>query len=427
MSLTKRLSAFQPYVDRLPLPPSYDQWEGKGQRFGYLDCLSVGEESPIGFNLGKIIESTFQDVWEIRGQTQGFKINKNGNLIKTVGFIKSGTRYIQFIKNNKYATTLPVVVYSDKDQTLFFSDTGNDKNDGLQPHKPKKTLTTTNLICCLERGSKFTGRIKLKDNQTIRSWGSPHKASPLIQGFVSADKVKNVTVKDINVDARGKFRHPMAFTKVKNLNVFRCTVKNNEHHKNSAGLRLDNTSGTATVLFFKTVNIDGDGIYGVGVEHANISWAKLSSPTGRAADNIQFTHEGNDKLRCKNVKICHCLCLQDERSPSTKGAIVLEGVNQYLIEKNVVEGKYFGIGVSGGVGEIRNNVVRRGGLHNGQDTWGIGVTPDKKLTKVKILNNEIHGNKVIKHGILLRNIPKTQYVIRNNKIHKTRHKTTIKN
>jgi hypothetical protein len=422
------LHAFSTGGKRSDFPPG--NRVGVNQKYEHYDSMCVGVDTPDSTIIGAAALNLAADVTTISGDTAGLDINAAGELFVSDNTLltTAGERLITFTRGAD-SVTLPVNVYDDSSNVAFYANDGSDANDGRQPHKPKQTLVEAYTFATLrantfyKRGHSFDGSVAFESNSTYASWGDPMRANPLIvydstfgaavsKTFNSAIQARRLgddskgkttsgwTIKCLDVDGDSTATVPV-FIESTSLYAFtNCRIRDNNADPNASGMRLSDCTDGGHVRFVTTQNIDGDGIYGTKLTttttNHEFGWLELRNPSGSVADSLQMTHENNPSQVCSDIWVHDLIAEHEDSGVSVKGAVVIEGTTNWLVENSTVEGKYFGIAAAGDHGTVRNVSVTKGGLPvsnpNYNETWGIGIGADDVVHSLSFYDNTIVGN-----------------------------------
>jgi len=430
-------------TDKQSLPIPHTQWRGKDEDKGYLGTMCTGVNSPNGFVLGRIALSKIGDLLTLSGDSDGLSIVNSSTSADDIGKIvvsdnslltTAGTRLLTITRNNTETTTVPITIYDDNSDVCFYANDGDDNNDGRQPHKPRRTLVKAYDISIIrqktlyKRGDIFNGTICLTTGRAHGCYGDPMSSRPRVvydpnfsqqvstlynNGVtLTYDKVaqsrrrdddslhlriNNFTLSDITLDANSTAYRIISVPDCNNYNFIRFDVVNNADHWSSAGLRFFSPTDGGVVKFMRSKNVYGDGIYCTKLRTITkpheFAYCDIDTPLGSSADCIQVTDEGRVDRLNRDLWIHDCRLTYSSSSNTTKGAIATEGIDGYLIENNVIDGRYFGITLGGKNGTCRGNKLLKGGLNTGAKyfTWGIGIGTSEEVSNISIYNNSIVG------------------------------------
>ena len=409
--------------ETLVLPPPYTKRQGESEKYGYLDSMMVAVGAPNGFELGRIpileAENPANIRFSLSGDSAGLTIDATSGMISVVQgalITTPGTKDIIVTAqgvSKVTATTIRIRVVDSNSKIRFVdAQLGDDGNSGLLPHAPKKTLSAAgsgaSMTLALKRGTSFSGKIVLYPGTNVQSYGDPSLPRPVVVGnstyVVEPGKnatkgtyltnLTNISLQDL--DIRGGQRG-VYLNGGSNLRILRVRVSDNVQSAASSGMFVRNFTGDIAIRHCETENVYGDGIYMVRVNGTTapleIAYNNLGVPQRADADAIQFTNEGDTAVKGYNVWIHHNVLHQSINSSSGKGALALEGIEKWLIENNVVEGKYFGISAIGPRGVIRNNNIRDARMPTSssgyQNASGILVGGDVPSYQLQIYDNLI--------------------------------------
>ena len=153
-------------------------------------------------------------------------------------------------------------------------------------------------------------------------------------------------------------------------------------------------------------NTNGDCVYFTASSNVTVQNCNFELPNGGAADAIQGSNEGKYSPN-RNVKILNNTVYKGRYPNNYKGAIVLDGADDFEVSGNDVEGVFFGIGVQGRNGIVSNNIIRDVLLDTHRNSYGIGVS-GLDCQNVQVDGNEVSG---ANRGILVAWDGKTKWPV----------------
>lgn len=436
-ALTTHNAQFPTGNNGLDFPPDLNALNGELEKFGYYDCMYAGIDTPNGYEVGQVALAGTGAVWSISGATNGFAIDS------TTGMITISDNSQLTVAEDRVITVQRVIgpitdsvditihVVDDTTSVGFFSPTGDDANDGRQPHKPRQTLANSNDYntrrdkMLFLRGAVFEGTLPLRDDTLYVSFGNPLAASPTIrytdvtavtlglsydaciQTQRAGDDAKylgrsNAVIKDFILDGNNIADSLLVGTQVTNYEIKRIHLTNNAETSNSNGIVCRDNAGGGVVRFITTEDdeVFGDAVYmtkqkdNTALYEYGYMW--LGSPKSFQADNLQVSDENDATQRNYNVWVHNIHARNNVDGTSTKGAVVIQGTENYLFENSTIEGKYFGFGVSGHKATIRRINMVRGGLPytnpSYANTWGLGIgAAAESANRISLYDSNVVG------------------------------------
>jgi hypothetical protein len=397
-----------------------EAWTDQGEQFGYLGDMVVGVGAPTGWVLGRVPLSaapdpTTRQAWALSGEVQGLAIDATTGVITVAdgSALQPGTRTVT-VHLKPAKIRLPITVV-EEDSGWSFVDpvNGSDENSGHLPHLARRTGHVRASTLAFRRGTTFQGTIRVsKSIHSVRAYGDPSAPSPVIAGtgeytlepgrYANGKYFTNMevlTIQDLHLTGGTR---PVYLGGGRNISLVRVEVSDNVKGKNAQGIYLRNIRGLS-LRHVRTRNIIGDGIYLIGIKGTpespvEVAYCDLGVPAHWAADGLQITDEGKKGMDCANIWIHHNHMRQSLESSSTKGSLVIEGCLGYLIEDNILEGKYFALSAIAPDGVIRNNVLRNARLpETNRDGWkagGILVGGSRAVDRLRIYDNVFDNNAI---------------------------------
>lgn len=436
MALLTHNAQFPTGNNGLDFPPNLSTLEGEFEKYGYYDCMYVGVDTPNGYEVGQVALTDIGAVWSITGATSGFAIDASTGMITLSDNTQLTVAEDRVITVQRVigpiTDTVDITIHIVDDATSigFFSPTGNNANDGRQPHKPRQTLANANDYntrrdkMLFLRGAVFEGTLPIRDDTLYASYGNPLAPSPeiLFSDVTSIDlgvtyisciesqkkpdddgylARSNVTVKDFILNGNNVSRRLSHIQTAHNPAFRRVHLKNNADVAYANGILLNDIQNGCSLRFITTDDntVYGDAIYGKLLRDPSalyeIGYCDFGLPKGSLSDCIQITDEGNDSQTNYNVWIHHTEVRNGAESDSLKGGIVVQGAKCSLVEHCTIDGKYFGMTVSSEGAVMRKNRVRQGGLpstnSNHFNTWGLGFGGNEVSFKTSMYDNYIDG------------------------------------
>ncbi len=421
---------------RVSMPASYNDLAGINGYDGFMESLVVTLNTPIGYVLGKVPpkDGVFENpIWTLSDPANFVEITQDGTMQLKAAPPSAGNKVITvtcdsggLVLTRQYV--VKVINNADRN-TIFFSNFGAFSSLGSDPHNPTSDISShmnsENKTYLFERGCHIQQALGFKvfrQGCVIGAYGDPSKPRPILQSAhthcmtPAVDdtryKICAAVIKDL--DLRGEWRSgylPYAHDVV----WLRCMLGHNIDHPNSSGIHLGWTFG-CKVMYCEAEGCHGDAVYGhtclpskgikvinhntgeqmyVGVnDYTEIGYGRFGVPAGKGADNIQFSHEGQESRKSWDIWVHHVSCYQNLTGTSLKGAFAVEGVKRMLVENSYFQGKYFGFAISGDNCTARNNVVEDTGLPDGhpdQDYSNcIGTGDDSTSMDMDMYDNEIN-------------------------------------
>ena len=419
------------------MPSSFDDREGQNGFDGFMDALIVTLDTPAGYVLGQIPPKggVFNDpIWTIHDAVGAFIIDSDGNIILndptklSAGYLN--VRVVCLSGDLELERVYVIATLDNKDGLYrFFSTTGRVGSTGVSPADPTQDIGNYMIgegkTFLFKRGDHFKQAAAYKVWRTgcvIGAYGNPAAPRPILESSATSCMVRAVddtrykvcaaVIKDL--DIRGQWRSVYIPESV-DLIVARCMFGHNVDHPNSSGIHLGWTYG-AKVLYCESESCHGDGVYGhtvkpsLGMEVVNhntgqkiytgknsyteIGYGRFGVPAGSGADNIQFSHEGQEARRSVDIWVHNVECYQNLTGSSLKGAIAVEGTTRVLVENSYLQGKYFGVSTSGNNCTLRNLVIEETGLppshSDAQYSYCIGTGGNNTAIGVDIYDCEIN-------------------------------------
>ena len=234
---------------------------------------------------------------------------------------------------------------------------------------------------CWKRGSTITSpKVLLSSNTNLRCYGDPLQPQPIIiqdgtsiHTIGNADKpgqpgipqsFSNVTITDLDVRCGAYAQRGIYCYNATNTHIKRCRISGNISHPNSHGIGFFISTNTSIRHCEIAKGVYGDGAYVVATHNHEVGFNLFNSPEGTAGDCYEATSESNINNRCSNLHIHDNIMLRDVNSSSSKGSMVIEETEGFLIENNYMEGGYF-VNTNGGkIATLRNNYMFRATLAN---------------------------------------------------------------
>jgi Right handed beta helix region len=366
-------------------------------RYDYLNYMYIGTTAPTGYVLGNIVTHVDGMTYALTGTDAArFAVSATGEITLTdnVGLV-AGTLSFNVVHNLLGTIPITVPVVSGASAVSFYdSVNGNDSNSGREPHLAKQTLDFTGAqnTRCIRRGSTYDVTIKFGNNHTFRAYGNPISPKPIITSpspeianiinafkgdGISLQGCSNVIIEDLDFRGGPTVERCIRFSNVQNATVKRCSVSGNISGSNSQGILINSNSSNFVVRHCDIENYNGDGVYATTTygTYNDIAYNHIKEPFGGAADCIQVTGEGGFSQRPVNFHVHHNLLDYGKRvwGGASKGACVLQEIDGYCFEHNIVKGGYFGIGAMGSRATIRFNYFHDCRfLNTNNNEWGFG-------------------------------------------------------
>jgi hypothetical protein len=155
------------------------------------------------------------------------------------------------------------------------------------------------------------------------------------------------------------------------------------------GFRLHRTDGEAALAvdgrLFNLVmrdcsvrNVRGDGLYATAIKGGMIENCSFSVTAGDGADAVQFAFERDETNISRDIWLRGNILVHDRDSASSKGGLVCERTENYLVENCLIEGPNFGFS-SIGTGAVVRSCLMRGAILNDY-SFGYGVSEQHHLS-----------------------------------------------
>lgn len=364
--------------------------------FAFELDMYVGTGAANGFVIDRIVgaKNLRTQAWKNGGSTtqtlNGITVNASTGLITVTDATQLGTAGdLNMTLVVSDLGEIPVVIHKvDGSQSVGFVDSvsGNDANNGKQPHLAKATPDWSGMgnpaVRCYKRGGAWiTGVYSPGSNSITRAYGDKTLARPILDTgdngsfAINCAEAINITIQDI--DIRGGYRTVYGYG-ANNLKVYRNRLGNNYYKYNSnCGVYTKGCIGLY-VYHNEFINLVGDGVYGTNTSDAEIDYNYFDAPVAAyQSDPIQFTSELKAGSECYRIKARHNICMQAKDTNVTKGDMVFQGVYGYEIYGNACLGKYFGLGLEGFWCSVFDNYIFDCFLPstsgNRSNTWGIGA------------------------------------------------------
>lgn len=241
-----------------------------------------------------------------------------------------------------------------------------------------------------KRGGDFVFDFSLRPSTDYMAFGDSSAPKPIIRKSNAGQISENNKINDLvfaDLDIRGG-RRGLSFYSCQNILAQRCHFGENTPDPLSNGIYAKFVTNIK-VLQCTASGVNGDVFYGVGVKNAELRLNDFGYVNGAGADNIQFSHENKVAQINSNIIIEDNILRSSPESTSGKGAIAIEGTDNYKVRNNHVEGRYFGITCNGTNGLIDGNIVYGTDKFN-KNGFGIGVTMD--ADNILISNNTVYDS-----------------------------------
>jgi hypothetical protein len=137
------------------------------------------------------------------------------------------------------------------------------------------------------------------------------------------------------------------------------------------GIRVHN-GHSLNIADTNIANTKGDGIYLTRTHNAVLDNIKIEPPVGLGADGVQFAYENDDSNISKNAHVKGCILLQGPDSESTKGGLVCEKTEGYLVEQSYIQGKNFAFSSIGNKATVRSCLLDYARLNDYSFGYGLG-------------------------------------------------------
>ncbi|MBX9583665.1 MAG: hypothetical protein K2X87_25465 [Gemmataceae bacterium] len=404
-------------------------------KWGYFNDIIVDLTMATGTTLGTLVEPATGRTFTLTGTgTAGFAVNSTTGVITISDdtlITAAGTRSINLVVSDlgSFAFTITVVSGTETGagSYRFYADDGNDANDGKTPSTPKRNTpyqwdgaaNQSSGTHCFKRGSTFPDRVLAALNsRTYRAYGDPSQAQPVIDGRnartyqfnktvggttqgtstsvfeqqrQSTDgalgSCTNVVVQDLHI--MGGFRpFSIGNTAGTPLVAKRITLSDNTDDANAQGFFINTKGGSFTLRWPVTLRISGDSFYANENEDSELGFFDFCTPEGGAADNAQVTEEGVSGDRSHDMWIHDGVMRRGVVGSSLKGGLVIAGLDDYLAENLYAVGGYFGFGIGGYNGTVRNVFVPYSRLPDGNanaaNVFAAGIANAFGITNVSI-------------------------------------------
>ncbi len=376
------------------MPPSYTEWNGALEGFGYLGNMRIAAGSPNGTQIGRILalnHSMSSPKYSLSGDVAGLAIDENTGMISVSDSsqIVAATRTVTVTAtkgSSSTSTTIQIPIVGVVTNVWYVDAVnGNDANVGNLPNVALKTATAARAkqgTVYWKRGGVWTDdALTLRTNGRHYAYGDPADempwinssaafgAAPVIVSGSMATNVINTEVSDLRIAGTQRcFYHNGDGTTngTSTVKIIRCRFGGNGPGASANGVYLRAlTHGAIAVRHCQFDDgLNGDGLYifrcgsSAGLFLNEVAYNHFGIPGGGAADNLQIANENNLSERSYDFWIHHNTFKHDATSNSTKGNVVLENSYRILFEDNVCDGRYFCVSSIGFNYTIRNNVLR---------------------------------------------------------------------
>lgn len=397
-------------VNRAPeapvMPPSLDEWaeESVNGRFGYLACMVIGTEPKLGEDLGRILPINNPKpavIYSLSGEgSAGVTIDVDTGMIEVIdqeAFATPGVRKLTITASNaagESSVTVPFRVVERQDRHWFVDATsGSDDNDGQTPSRAFKTVDQAGwarrndwgdrATIYLKRGGVYissTG-IRIHSGTTWTAYGDPAEAQPhvVVEGSVGVYQDKrevNFRIEDIHLSAAVRCFEGRDADR---LTLLRAKFSGSTSDAENGGAVYAHGYSNFRMLHCDVADgISGDGVYlrKLGLADRTsvnrILYCSFGVPRGGSSDNLQITSERKDGMECYDVEVAHCTFKQDDSTDSTKGNLVIEGCNGFLVQQNRFSGRYFCASILSDCGTVRDNWLAFANLDKNSFALGSG-------------------------------------------------------
>lgn len=419
------------------MPPSYTNWNGANEAFGYLGNMLVEANAANGTKIGRVLvvnDARPAPTYTISGDVAGLAINSSTGMISVAdgSQLLAATRTITITATNPYGSAsttvqLPVVSVT---ANVWYVDAanGSDANAGNLPSLALKTASAARPkqgTVYWKRGGTWTDdSIALRTNGVHAAYGDPadaapwinspnvYGAAPVIVGGNYSTSVINTSVSDLKISGTERcfYHNGDGTTNGTNaVKIIRCTFTGNTSTADSAkGVYLKSlTHGAVTIRHCRVENYNGDGVYLVKCGSASgeylneIAYNFIDSPIGSGADCLQIANENDISIKSYDFWVHHNT-MKNASANSQKGNAVLENTYRTLFEENDCEGRHFCLSSIGFNATVRYNRLTKSDLAN--DAAALVVGESNNFGKQRWVGNLLENNWVAL-GILGYNDP----------------------